>query len=37
METVKQNGRFTLFPRKFHSNIFSILSVLDWKNAKEIN
>ena len=25
METVQQNGRFTLFPSKFHSNIYSIL------------
>jgi len=25
METVQQNGRFTLFPNKFHSNIYSIL------------
>ena len=25
METVQQNGRFTLFSSKFHSNIYSIL------------
>jgi len=25
MEIVKQNGRFTLFSCKFHSNIYSIL------------
>ena len=25
METVQQNGRFTLFYSKFHSNIYSIL------------
>ena len=31
METVQQNGRFTLFSSKFHSsNIYSILFVLDW-------
>jgi len=27
METVQQNGRFTLFSSKFHSNIYSILFV----------
>ena len=27
METVQQNGRFTLFSTKFHSNIYSILFV----------
>ena len=27
METVKQNGRFTLFSSKFPSNIYSILDV----------
>ena len=25
METVQQNGRFTLFSSKYHSNIYSIL------------
>ena len=25
METVQQNGRFTLFSSKFHFNIYSIL------------
>ena len=25
METVKQNGRFTLFSSKFHSDIYSII------------
>ena len=25
METVQQNGRFTLFSSKFHSNIYTIL------------
>ena len=25
METVQQNGRFTFFSNKFHSNIYSIL------------
>ena len=25
MESVQQNGRFTLFSSKFHSNIYSIL------------
>ena len=25
METVQQNGHFTLFSSKFHSNIYSIL------------
>ena len=27
MKTVQQNGRFTLFSSKFHSNIYSILYV----------
>ena len=27
METVQQNGRFTLFSSKFHSNIYSILFI----------
>ena len=27
-KTVQQNGRFTLFSSKFHSNIYSILFVL---------
>ena len=27
METVQQNGRFTLFSSEFHSNIYSILFV----------
>ena len=27
MEAVQQNGRFTLFHSKFHSNIYSILFV----------
>ena len=29
METVQQNGRFTLFSSEFHSNIYSILSVMN--------
>ena len=33
METVQQNGRFTLFSSKFHSNIYSILFV----NIPQIN
>ena len=27
METAQENGRFTLFSSKFHSNIYSILFV----------
>ena len=29
METVQQNGRFTLVSSKFHSNIYSILFALN--------
>ena len=32
METVQQNGRFTLFSSKFPSNIYSILFA--WNTAK---
>jgi len=31
METLQQNGRFTLFSTKFHSNIYSILfNIFSW-------
>ena len=39
METVQQNGRFTLFSSKFPSNIYSILyeyEVSDYKFADYI-
>ena len=32
METVQQNGRFTLFSSKFHSNIYSILFAQNTQN-----
>ena len=35
METVQQNGRFTLFyTSKFHSNIYSILFGMDSTRSK---
>ena len=36
METVQQNGRFTLFSSKFPSNIYSILFALLSELAIEI-
>ncbi len=37
METVQQNGRFTLFSSKFHSNIYSILieSIRDYQTPRK--
>ena len=37
METVQQNGRFTLFSSKFHSNIYSILFAYNYKLARKVH
>jgi len=36
METVQQNGRFTLFSSKFHFNIYSILFDSKLKSSRII-